>query len=292
MSFLSRYEELGEIVDVEVKPKPSLRINTLKIEESKAIAILKKKQVKLEKIPFVPHGYWYEAEFSLGATPEYLQGWYYLQETASQLSPIVLDPKKEDIVLDMAAAPGSKTTQIAQLMKDKGVIVALDNDAMRLISLKNNVERLGITSVLAYKKDARFTYDLGIKFDKILLDAPCSGNYCIEQNYFTKKTVAGIEQRARLQKELLKSAYKSLKQDGILVYSTCSLEPEENELIIDWFLEKFEDMQLQETGLTIGDKGLTKVFDQELNKEIEKTRRFWPHKTKTQGFFIAKLHKK
>ena len=290
MSILGRYEKLGERINPQQGIEQAIRVNTLKISDEKLLHRLEKKGVKFKKIPFAP-GYWFEADFSLGATSEYLQGFYYLQEAASQLPPLVLDPQAGDVILDMAAAPGSKTSQIAQMMQDKGVIVALDGDAHRLASLRNNIERLGINCVLAYKKDARFVQDLGVTFDKILLDAPCSGNYCVEKDFFSTKTVQGFRQRAQLQKELLKGAYKILRPGGTIVYSTCSLEPEENELVMDWFIKKFTDMKLEPTGLQIGDPGLIDVFDEQLDQSLSLTRRLWPHKTGTQGFFIAKVKK-
>lgn len=292
MSFLTRYEELGEKFDpATIEIKKSLRINTLKADKTKTIDALKKKGVTLDRIPFAP-GYYYESEFSLGATPLYLQGHYYLQEAASQLSPVVLSPLPGDFVLDMCAAPGSKTTQIAEMMRNKGLLVAVDTEPRRLASLRNNLERLGVTNTILFKKDARFIPDIKKSFDKILLDAPCSGNFCIEPNFFSTKTLDGVRSRARLQKELLKAAYKVLNKGGTLVYSTCSLEPEENELVIDWFIKKFPDMHLVDTGLDIGDSGLTTVFDNKLDPSLVKTKRFWPHKTHTQGFFIAKLIKR
>lgn len=291
MSFLSRYENLGITLDLDARPKPALRINTLKIAPNALLTRLKRKGVSLERIPFANQGYWYHADFSLGATPEYLHGLYYLQEAASQVPPIVLDPNPGDVVLDMAAAPGSKTTQLAQLMDDQGVIVALDTEPIRLASLRNNIERMGISSVVCYKKDARFAADLGLAFDKVLLDAPCSGNYCIEENYFSEKTISGIKQRAKLQKELLKSAYKVLKSGGTLVYSTCSLEPEEDELVIAWFLQKYPDMSVRPIDLPVADPGLTDVFGESLDQSLSLTKRFWPQRSGTQGFFVAKLVK-
>jgi len=292
VSFLARYQQLGVSFDpAQVRVRQSLRVNTLKISSRDLLARLKKNGVVLEPIPYARDGYWYRADFSLGATPEYLQGYYYLQEAASQLPPLVLDPHPGDVVLDMAAAPGSKTTQLAQLMNDTGVIIALDSDAYRLASLRNNLERLGITSVVSLRKDARFAFDLGLSFDKVLLDAPCTGNFCLEPDFFSSKSVEGVKDRARLQKELLRAAYKVLTPGGVLVYSTCSLEPEEDELVIDWFLRKYPDVRLEETGLVIGDPGLTRVFDKELDSSLVLTRRFWPHKTGTQGFFIAKIRK-
>ena len=134
--------------------------------------------------------------------------------------------------------------------------------------------------------------DFGIEFDKILLDAPCSGNYAIEEKFFQEKNIHGVLERSRIQKELLKAAVKVLKKNGILVYSTCSLEPEEDEMNIDWLLTKYKDLVLEDTGLSVGDSGLTSVFGKKLNPELKKTRRFWPEKHNTEGFFIAKIKKR
>lgn len=293
MRILQRYKELGADFKPEnVIIKNSLRINTLKIKEETLIQRLKEKKVLLQKIHFLKHGYYYKANFSLGSTPEYLQGFYYLQEAASQLPVEALNPQQGELVLDMAAAPGSKTTQIAQWMNNKGLIVALDSDNNRLTSLQNNLERLSVTNVAIIKKDARFVEDLGLKFDKILLDAPCSGNFCIEPDFFKKRAVRDFEDRAKLQLQLLNAAYSVLKKGGVLVYSTCSLEPEENEFNVDEFLRQHSDMKLDDTGLKIGDSGITKIFEKQLNSDINKTKRLWPHKTSTQGFFIAKMVKK
>lgn len=290
--FLDRYKQLGEVFTPSTLTlKKALRVNTLKITPEKLLAILHEKGVTTQPIPYLEWGYWFTAPFSLGATPEYLQGYYYLQEAASQVPVQVLHPTEKDLVLDMAASPGSKTTQIAQYMQNKGVLIALDNQTDRLFSLKNNLERLDITNVLVLKKDARFASDLKQQFDKILLDAPCSGNFLTEPLFFKKKTLEGIQERAVLQKELLKSAHLSLKKRGTLVYSTCSLEPEENELVVQWVIDTFPDMQLQKTGLEVGDPGFVEVFGESLHKDLALTRRLWPHKTGTQGFFIAKFLK-
>lgn len=298
MSLQSRYLGFDSSFTTEVNIRRALRVNTLKISCEELIPRLEKKGVILKKIPFLKNSFWYESEFSLGATAEYLQGFYYLQETASQLPPLALlsDIKTNDLsdvnILDMAAAPGSKTTQLAQITNNKVPIIALDSDAHRLSSLRNNIERMGVKNVAIYKKDARFSTDLKITFSHVLLDAPCSGNFCIEPKFFIIKDLVGIKQNAKRQKELLKSAYRVLKKNGVLVYSTCSLEPEENELVIDWFLKKYSDMFLVDTSLSIGDSGFTDVFDKKLDKSLNLTKRLWPHKTGTQGFFIAKMVKK
>ncbi len=293
MNFIARYEELGQSFDFrKITLRRSLRINALKIKEDELKKRLLKNEIKLEKIPFVKNGYFYEAKFSLGSTPEYLQGYYYLQEAASQIPAEELDPLEGDIVLDMAASPGSKTTQLAQLMNNKGVIVALDTEKKRLQSLQNNLERLSATNTIIIKKDARHVLDLGVKFDRILLDAPCSGNFCVEPNYFAIRTLNDLHQRSKLQKELLGAAIKVLKPGGTIVYSTCSLEPEEDEMVIEWALVNHADIELVELKTKIGESGATNIFGKELRADVSKTRKFWPHKTGTEGFFIAKLKKK
>ena len=292
MDFLKRYEEMGELFEPKnVELKKAIRINTLKITEQEIIKRLKKKGVKLEKIPYLEHGYFYEADFSLASTPEYLQGYFYIQDASSQIPPEMLNPKPTDKVLDMASAPGGKTTHLAQIMNNEGIIIALEENKARIRSLINNLERLSITNVTIFKKDARFTQDLGMQFDKILLDAPCGGSFCVEKDYFKVRTQQDLDARARLQKELLRSAHQSLKKGGEIVYSTCSLEPEENELVINWFIEEFKDMKIEEINKEIGNAGITTFNNYKLNKELNKTRRIWPHKTGTDGFFIARLKK-
>jgi len=290
MSFFeNRYRQISPDFTAEVTVRPALRVNTLKIDPRVLVKRLEAKGVTLEKIPWLAYGYWYEADFSLGATPEYLLGYYYLQGAASQLVAEAVAPAPGATVLDMAAAPGSKTTHLAQLMENKGVIVALDSNVQRLAALRNNCERLMVQNVLMVKKDARFISDLGMTFDKILLDAPCS--VCSEPGWFGKRRIGEIQQNARVQKELLKAAYRVLRPGGTLVYSTCSLEPEEDELVIGWFLRKHDDLRLVPPPGGVGDEGLLAWEGKALHPALTTTRRCWPHKTGTEGFFIAKLRK-
>lgn len=290
---LKRYSDMGHPVKPEdFVLKPSLRINSLKTSPEALLKRLKKKGVSLTKIPFLKYGYYYEAEFSLGATPEYLQGLYYLQEAASQVPAHVLDPKPGEVVLDMAASPGSKTTQIAQMMKNEGTIIALDVNVSRLEKLHNNLERMGVKNVVVYRKDARFVSDLGVEFDKILLDAPCSGNFCIEPEFFLKRSPNDFADKARTQKQLLAEAFKCLKKGGILVYSTCSLEPEEDEMVVDWALKMIPNIELVDAGITVASPGVVEVLGKKLDSSMIKTRKFWPNETGTEGFFVAKLRKK
>ncbi len=289
--FLQRYEALGE----KVKPitlTPSLRHNPLRIPHEAFEKRMASLGVTLEKIPFARDGYWIKhSPFSLGAIAENLLGYYYLQEAAAQLPVQVLDPKPGETVLDMAASPGGKTTQIAQLMQNKGLIVALERKPHRLPALQINLERMGSMNAVAYCMDAYQAAQLPLKFDKILLDAPCSGNYVTDRDWFDKRTIPDIERSAKIQLALLSKAAKALKPGGTLVYSTCSLEPEENEANISALLEQDKTVYCEKIDLQIGDPGIDRPFGTQLDTAVRKCRRFWPHKTKTEGFFIAKLRK-
>jgi len=292
--FLKRYEEIfgkefKKILDV--KLRSAIRINTIKITEKELVKRLREEKAAVEKIPFADFGYFVDAKFSIGATPEYLQGYYYVQEAASQLPVQVLNPDKKDVILDMAAAPGGKTTQIAQYMENKGVLVALDKEDFRLKSLKNNLERCGVANCLVYKKDGQDVSDLNIEFDKVLLDAPCSGNLVVDKIWLDKKSIEGIRERAELQKKLLKAAVSVLKENGVLVYSTCSMEPEENEMVIDWALSNLP-IKLEKAELQIGIPALTEFEGRRFSSEIKKCIRIVPYQNNTQPFFIAKITKK
>lgn len=265
--FLQRYKEkfnkdLSKYKDLELNQ--CIRSNSLKINQNNLRKRLEKKGVKLDK--FQDNGYEIiRSKVPIGATPEYLQGYYYMQEKASQYAALLLDPKEGDLVLDMCAAPGSKTTQLSQLMNNKGVIIALDIKTQRLNALKNNLQRMGCINVIAYNKDACYINDFKLKFDKILLDVPCSGNFVTDKEWLKKRTLDDIKSRVKLQKQLISAAINVLKPGGDLVYSTCSLEPEEDEEVIDFALKEYKNMKLIEQ------------------------KRFWP--PESQGFFMAKLRK-
>lgn len=288
--FHKRYIQLGgEIADLQTKP--ALRVNTLKITAKELIERLEKLGVKLERIPFTKNGYSVvQSKFSLGAITEYLLGYYYLQEAASQLSVEVLDPKPTDVILDACAAPGGKTTQLAAQMKNQGTIVAHELKPHRIPSLLMNLERCGITNTTVFEGNAVLASRLGIQFDKILLDAPCAGNYMTEAGWFEKRTMEGIQTSSNIQRRLLHDCVNMLKSGGTLLYSTCSLEPEENEMNIHWALESLP-VRLEKVNISIGEPGLTNVFGKKLHPDIALCKRFWPHKTGTEGFFIAKLVK-
>lgn len=286
--FVNRYGQLGWNYQ-DVKLKPSIRMNTLNMDRDHILNRLEYLGIVLEKIPFLEDGYWInKSEFSAGATAEYLLGLYSIQEAAAQIPATLFTEVEDKIVLDACASPGGKTVQLANLMKNSGVIVALDLKKQRLFPLSNQLERSRVGNTIVYQMDAREASKLTMKFDRVLLDVPCSGNYITDRDWFRKRTFHDVERNARRQRLILAEGAKVVKDDGEIVYSTCSLEPEENELNIDWAIGKL-NLQIEEIKC-YGEKGLTKVFGKKLDNSVENCKRIWPGLT--QGFFVCKLVKK
>jgi NOL1/NOP2/sun family putative RNA methylase len=288
--FLDRYRMLGHRLTGDEKTPQAIRVNTIKTSDAEIVETLTSLGVKLTRVPYLDHGYVVEESgFSLGASIEYLLGLYSLQETASQFATQTLAPNAGDVVLDMCAAPGGKTTQIAAYMGNKGLLYAVDVDRRRVYALENNLERCGVENGLVYHGDVT-SLDLGTRFSKVLLDAPCSGNYVTDPGWFRKRSIEDVHRNAETQRRLLTAAVRHLEPGGTLLYATCSLEPEENELNMEWLLSNHE-VTLEEIDGP-GEKGLTEVFGQRLSEEISKCHRFWPNITHTQGFFLAKVVKR
>jgi len=285
--FASRYEKLGWKYE-DVTPKQAIRINITKVKEADVIKRLKTLKIELEKIPFLENGYWiHKSNFSLGASTEYLLGLYSIQEAAAQIPATLFTELKGKIVLDACAAPGGKTVQLTDLMQNTGAIIALDVKRQRLTALANQLERCHVRNTIVYHLDARNASRLRIKFDCILLDVPCSGNFATDRDWFNRRTIKDVERNARLQREILAEAAKLLKDNGEIVYATCSLEPEEDELNIDWAMKNL-NLKVEKIS-SYGEKALTNIFGKQLDAQIENCRRIWPRKT--QGFFVCKLKK-
>lgn len=295
-NFLERYSKLTDIEtfkEVTIRElRRSIRINTLKISEKELLSRLSNKWT-LEKIPWCNQGYFMSGERrDIGNLLEHNLGYYYIQEAASMIPPIVLNPQENDIVLDMAAAPGSKTTQMAAMMKNNGLIIANDYDADRIKSLGINLQRCGVTnSIITIMHGLQFK---GYKFDKILLDAPCSGTGAIRKSLDTLKmyNVKMITKLSNMQKRLIINAYMNLKEGGNLVYSTCSLEPEENEEVIDHLLNNFPNAKVHKINLDIKRSNpITEFQGDKYSDEVKKCLRLWPQDNDTEGFFIAHISK-
>ncbi|NHK32217.1 MAG: RsmB/NOP family class I SAM-dependent RNA methyltransferase [Asgard group archaeon] len=271
--------------------KKTIRVNTLKITPEELKNRLEEKDFLLEKIAFCDYAFSVkEGTYSLGATTEYLTGYYFIQSKASLLPSIILQPSYEELIMDFAAAPGGKTTHIAQLMKNKGTLIALDISRERIRSLRSNLARCGIMNTIIIRMDSRKLLSYGLKADKILLDAPCSGEglMAVDKTRRMNRTIKDIVRMNQLQKELLTAAIKSLNSDGIIAYSTCSTAPEENEEVISWALNEFP-IKLVNPGFNEFQKGFTSAFDREYDPELVKARRLYPHLNGTEGFFFCKI---
>ena len=283
--FANRYEQLGWKFQ-ENSPRQAIRINISNAKGKDLEQRLSSRGVELEKITFLEHGYWVlRSKVSVGATEEYLLGLYSIQEAAAQIPATLFTDPKGKLVLDACAAPGGKTVQLANLMDNTGAIVGMDVEKRRLTAFSNHLERCHVGNTVVYNRDSRQSPSLKLKFDKILLDVPCSGNFASDKNWFTRRTIKDVERNSRLQREILTETAKCLKEDGEIVYSTCSLEPEENELNIDWAVKNL-NLQIEKVDCH-GQDGQINVFGQHLDNSIKNCRRIWPNGT--QGFFVCKL---
>ena len=270
----------------------SIRINTLKTNTSKAKKSLSKGWM-LKKIPWIKEGFWIKSERrDLGNTYEHQLGYIYVQEAASMIPPAVLNPNEHDIVLDAAAAPGSKTTQMAAMMMNKGLIIANDVAYYRMQSLVHNLQRCGVLNAITTVMDAR---KINFEFNKILLDAPCSGTGTVRGD--TQNSKYSIHQYSQqlirtmsgIQKRLIFNMYKNLKSGGTLVYSTCSLDPEEDEEVVQFLLNE-SDAKLEKINIKIkSDVNLD--YNSDYSSELKKCIKLWPQFYDTNGFFIAKIRK-
>ncbi|KAG7835660.1 hypothetical protein KL942_005026 [Ogataea angusta] len=283
----------------EIHRPVTIRTNTLVTRRRELAQTLVNKGVNLQPIgPWTKVGLQvFDSQVPIGATPEYLAGHYILQAASSFLPVMALDPQENERILDMAAAPGGKTTYISALMKNTGCVFANDANKARTKSLIANIHRLGCTNTVVCNYDAReFPKVIG-GFDRVLLDAPCSGTGVIakDQNVKVNRTEKDFIQIPHLQKQLLLSAIDSVDAHsatgGVIVYSTCSVAVEENEAVVDYALRKRPNVKLVETGLAIGKPGFTSYRGKQFNQKVSLTRRYYPHAYNVDGFFVAKFQK-
>ena len=298
--FKERYSQLTNwesFIDYSLRYlRRSIRVNTLKI----SVDDLKKrlKDWNLKQIPWCEEGFWIEhteGRRDIGNTVEHQLGYIYVQEAASMIPPLVLEPKPGETILDMCAAPGSKSSQIAQYMNNEGILISNDYKGMRLAPLGINMQRTSAMNDIITLMDGKWFEKSGIEFDKVLVDAPCSGTGTIRKSFKTLRiwNPNMVKKIAHEQKRLIDVGFNVLKKGGVLVYSTCSLEPEENEAIVDFLLEKYENASLEEINLPglKKSKAVTEFNGKKYNKEVTKTLRIWPQDNDTEGFFVAKIKK-
>lgn len=266
----------------------TLRVNTLKYDRQSLMKDLKNEDIKFERV------LWYDDAFIIKNVDEkiiseldiYKKGYIYLQSLSSMIPAIVLNPKKGEKVLDMASAPGSKTTQMACLMGNEGLIVANEIDKIRAERLKYNISLQGVKiAKVRIGRGEKIKDEYEEEFDKVLLDTPCSGEgRFIYNDPITYKSwsLKEVKRLSNIQKKLIESGYNVLKKGGILVYSTCTLNYEENEEIIEYALNnlglKIEkiDIELKMNNfIDIKKEGMIKIMP---SKEME-------------GFFVCRLKK-
>jgi len=242
--------------------KKSIRVNTLKISPNELVKILKEKRWSISQ-PFEKYPEIIQIDSTLepgelGKATEHILGYYYVQEITSMMPILALQPKEDEILLDLCASPGSKTTQAAAMMNNKGTIIANDLNIGRISILSANLERCAATNTIITRHDGldlclRLTKSkTRIKFDKILVDAPCSGegNIRCSPRTYVEWSEGLLENLGRKQKKLASKALELLKQGGEMIYSTCTHAPEENESVVQYLLDNY-DIEIQEINLPI-----------------------------------------
>ena len=288
---MNRYKQLlGPELDLFLlfsrKPMDTtIRINTIKIEPNRLISRLKSKGWVIEHLPWYPLGLRVKyPKIGIGKAIEHRLGYFYVQGPASMIPPIVLDPKPGEIVVDMCAAPGGKTSHMAELMKNQGKIYAFDIDPVRIERMKETLRRLGIKNVEIYQEDVlKAPKILGEEFaDKVLLDAPCSSSGVLAKypEIRWRLRPEKIIEFAKQQYKMLKVAIRLAKPGGKILYTTCSIFPEEGEEVVKKILNEY--------GNYIKLIPLNGPYSPGF---LEGTMRAWPHKHDTTGFFYALFEK-
>ena len=274
---------------METTPTQYIRVNTLKISRADLVSRLESKGFEL-KITVLPEVLAVEkAPLPTGATSEYLLGYYYIQDLSSCMAVDALDIAPGQVVLDVAAAPGGKTTFLAQKMNNSGAIIALEPNDRRARSLSFNLARCGVYNTCIFKADGLYAGKFEMKFDRVLLDAPCSCEGVIAKDPTRKSshTPEDVDYCSKIQERLIEAAASCVKPGGIMVYSTCSFAPEENEMVVDRLLRKFGNITLEP--VDHGSSGLTRFGDLEFDGRLKYANRLYPHLHDTTGFFIARL---
>jgi NOL1/NOP2/sun family putative RNA methylase len=299
MNPLSRYDPIVEdpaaVHDACERPLPSVvRVNGIKATPDRI-----RRAFESAGVEFDPVG-WHEGLFRLGEGESpgnswpFVHGWVYGQEEVSAVPALALNPDPGERVLDCCAAPGSKTTQLAARMDDRGLLVGNDNNLGRLSALRSNAERCGVTNLAVTRADAR-NFSLkpfdGQPFDRTLVDVPCSCEGTIRKNpdALDNWSLDHVEGIAGVQKGVLERSIEITRPGGTVVYSTCTFAPEENEAILQHALEN-HDCRLLEYELPLEYvPGLTEWNGESFDDSMRRAKRIYPHHNDTGGFFCAKL---
>ncbi|MBI2632732.1 RsmB/NOP family class I SAM-dependent RNA methyltransferase [Candidatus Pacearchaeota archaeon] len=290
------FENFNEIIHK--PPRNFIRCNTLKISPSILFERLSKKWIVSQPFPEHHEIMLINSDLKpgeLGNAIEHLLGYYYIQEISSMMSVLALNPKPNEFILDLCASPGSKTTQIVAGMQNSGTLIANDFKLDRIMILSSNLERCGVTNCIITRNDAinicsRIS-KTQLRFDKILLDVPCSGEGTLRSSpkTFEMWNENIVHKLSRQQKKFIAFALKCLKPKGTLVYSTCTHSPEENESVIDFALKNFP-VKIETLSLPLNCRqGVISWYGDKYSNETLKCCRIYPHDNDSEGFFVSKL---
>jgi len=282
----------------EPKEEFSFRINRIKISNSELEEELKSLNLFPKRVDWFEDAYILDIKNRdrLIKSSLFTEGKIYIQSLSSMFCSLLLELKHSEWLLDMASAPGGKSLLWSSLLQNRGKISAVEKDKKRFFMLKRNIKISGAKNIKTYKKDARVIGKISnLYFDKVLLDAPCSSESKFDlnlENPITFWNLRRVYRNSKLQKELILSAWDSLKPDGVLVYATCTFSPEENEEVVDFLLKKREDAKIEliEPKFENFKEGLLSFEDKEYDPSLKKTIRILP-KGAFSGFFIAKIKK-
>ncbi len=285
----SRYSELipdfEGFLDAVERPLPlTARVNPVKADDrEEPLEMLRDAGVSLEPMDWYPLGFEVEDDVKLGNTLPHYLGLIHVQEMVSMIPPEVLDVSGDDAVLDLCAAPGGKTTQLAA---DAASVVANDVSHGRIPALRNNCDRLGVTNVAVENQDGR-RYSTDRMFDAALVDAPCTAEGTVRKTQSGSASEREIEELQSVQKGLLNRAVELTHTGGCVVYSTCTFAPEENEAVVDHVSDEVEVEEF-DVGLDCS-PGVVEWNGEEYSADVEASRRFYPHQNDSGGFYVAKL---
>ncbi len=288
---LSKIDSSEHFFEFLEKPlRKSLRINTLKADLEFVLERLS--DIVEERIPWCKEGVYVKID-DLATIPEHQLGIAFSQSAVSMIPPLLMELEPGMVVLDLCASPGAKTTQIAQYMENEGCLIANDVKLERINMLISNLQKCGVLIARVTMMDGRKFSRFENKFDAVLIDAPCSNLGMIRKNYKYVRSwkLSTSLNLSKLQKELIMAGYRSLKPGGVLVYSTCTFEPIENEEVVDYLLRNTE-ASVERINLPIKSIGGFKEFEgKEYLEEVGKCLRIHPQMNDTEGFFVAKLRK-
>jgi len=269
-----------------------LRVNTMKLASE---AFEKIAPVAVRKIPWIQNGFYYDADAAQPAKhPYYFAGMYYIQEPSAMTPAAVLPVSPGERVLDLCAAPGGKSTELAAKLCGEGVLVSNDISNSRAKALLKNLELFGTkNAVIVSEPPVKLAERFAGYFDKILVDAPCSGEGMFRKSPAIMKNWEqyGVEYYQKLQREILPSAVKMLRPGGMLLYSTCTFSPEEDEDTLAFLLSEYPELSMADSPLSYEGFAPGRPEWADGPEEIKKAIRIWPHKMEGEGHFVALLRK-